>query len=162
MIAAWISQCRVDISVLAQRQQVAATATPADPAGTASASYVMMGIAVSLTPPAGATRAMVMLDGLIANSNNGGTSNAQLRYGTGTPPVNGAPAAGTAVGGVISYVATSGGGSYVPFSQSTMISGLIPGTTYWIGLALSAPAAGTASVRSLDMTVFSLLDPVRL
>jgi hypothetical protein len=161
MIAAWVSQCRVDISVLAQRQQVAATVSAGSPAGTTSTTFVMMGVDVQFATLTN-TRAQVVVSGQIANSSNGGTSTAALRYGTGTPPVNGAADTGTAFGDIVAYVATSGGGSYAPFSQNAVITGLTPGQTYWIGIALMASAGSTASLRNVQVSAVSLLDPVRL
>jgi hypothetical protein len=161
MLATWISQCRVDISVLAQRQQVAATVGAGSPAGTTSSTFVMMGISVTFATLTN-TRAQVVVSGQIANSVNGGTSTAGLRYGTGTPPVNGAPDTGTVIGEPVVYVATSGGGDFGPFSQNAVITGLTPGQTYWIGIALMASAGSTASLRNVQVSAVSLIDPVRL
>jgi hypothetical protein len=161
MLAAWISQCRVDISVLAQRQQVAATVAAGSPPGTTASVYVMMGVGVTFATLTN-TRAQVVVSGQIANSANGGTSTAGLRYGTGTPPVNGAPDTGTVIGEPVVYVATSGGGSYAPFSQNAIITGMTPGQTYWIGVALMSSGATTASLHNVQVSAVSLLDPVRL
>lgn len=161
-VDAQIATLETKIQTLAARQQVADFATPADPTGTASTTFLMMGIGVSVafTPAAGSTRAIVLLAGQIANTNNNGITNVQMYYGTGTPPANGAAVTGTAVGGSVSFVATSGGGAYTPFSESVLLLSLTPGTAYWVDLALASPGAGTGSVRSLDITIFSLIDAI--
>jgi hypothetical protein len=128
----------------------------ANPASTASRSFVMMGLGVSFT--SGLARALVTVDGQIANSNNGGETDAQLMWGVGAPPAYGVapPAGATIIGTPIRYVATTGGGSFTPFSQSGLITGLSPGQQIWVGLALKA-VSGTASVQDISITATELL-----
>jgi hypothetical protein len=154
-----IAALQASVDTLAARQQVAATVAAGNPPGTTASVYVMMGISVTFATLSN-TRAQVLVSGQIANSANGGTSTAGLRYGTGTPPNNGDPDTGTVIGEPVVYVATSGGGSYAPFSQNAIITGLVPGQTYWIGVALQSSGATIASLLNVQVSAISLIDPV--
>jgi hypothetical protein len=125
-----------------------------NPAGTTSATYVMMGLNVQLTSVV-ATAATVCLDGQITNSSNNQVTECVICYGTGTPPVNGAAQTGTIASQPARYKATSGG-DYVPFSITCLIENLTGGNTYWLDAAVRAPSGGTASITDLDFTVVGL------
>jgi hypothetical protein len=160
-LQAQITTLQDQVATLAARHQVASSTTiSSNPVGTSSSTLVMMGLGITFTPSDGETRAVVLLDAQITNSSNNGTSNAQLYYGSGAPPANGDVTTGTAIGGPIAFIATSGGGAYTPFSQSGLLPGLTPNTTYWIDLAMSSSGTSVASVQSVDVTIFSLSDPV--
>jgi hypothetical protein len=136
---------------LAAAFQVVAT----NPAPTSSRTYVMMGLGVSFTPEL--PRVIVTIDGQITNSLNGGETDAQLMWGIGVAPVYGAapPAGATVIGTPIRFVSTTGGGSFTPFSQSGLITGLTSQLT-WFGLALKA-VSGTGSVQDITLTAHELM-----
>lgn len=125
-----------------------ASTTSATPTNTTSTSLVHMAVGGTLTPTR-SPRALLCLSG--QGSNSGANSiTVQLRYGTGTAPVNGAAATGTAVGaaqilGGVTADERSG------FAWAVPVSGLSIGTAYWIDVAVKANIAGTASV--FDITV---------
>lgn len=111
------------------------------PSSTSSTSWVMLGLNVQFTPPPGVTRATFTVTGQIGNTGNGETD-LSLAYGTGTPPVFGAPATGTMIGLPVRYTGPSAG-AFAPFSQTVAITGLTPGVTYWIGAAVKVSAASS-------------------
>lgn len=77
----------------------------------------------------------------------------QLRYGTGAPPSNGAPAIGTAIGGAVNGVtAIVSSPQQIPFALQSMVSNLTPGTPCWFDLGLAAIGGGTASVENISLT----------
>jgi len=126
--------------------------SPADPTGTTSATAVMMGLADTLTPYSSG-KVLVIISGSAFNTGPtlaGGK--VAIRYGTGTPPTNGAAATGTAAGNVAEFQATVASFIY-PFTCSAFISGLTVNTTYWFDLALLATTTGTASCGGIGMSV---------
>jgi hypothetical protein len=94
--------------------------------------------------------------GQISNSANSQTAVAVLKFGTGTPPVNGAAATGTSV--VQQSVSNNGssGGLFFPVSMSAIIPTLTPGTTYWLDLDVLSLSAGTSTVLNITATAFEL------
>jgi hypothetical protein len=154
-----ITNLQNQIAILASRQQFGATVSAGSPVGTSSSTFVMQGVNVTVTIPAGATRAMVILTGEIGNSINNGQSYVQLAYGSGASPANGAPQTGTLIGQAIAMV---GPVDFSPFSQNALISGLVPSSQIWVGVALRTSGVGTASLTNLQITVVTLLDPMML
>jgi len=130
------------------------SATNYNPTGTASASYVMMGLALSLAPEV-ASGAWVTADGQITNSANNGETDVVVCYGTGTAPLNGAAQIGTIVGQPARYKSTAAN-DFVPFSLTSLIPNLTSGATYWIDLAVKAVGGGTARVMDLDFSAHGL------
>jgi hypothetical protein len=59
----------------------------------------------------------------------------QLRYGTGTAPVNGAGLVGTTLGSSVN-VQVQFAAEEMPFAVSGIITGLSPGTAYWFDLSV--------------------------
>ena len=125
-----------------------------NPAGTSSTTYVMSGLGVTFIAKS-TSQAIFTVNGQMGNTGNGET-NLTLAYGTGTPPANGAPMTGTLVGKPIRYTGPSNG-AYVPFSQTVLIKNLVPGTTYWIGLAVKV-TSGTSILMDVDIVGFGLRD----
>lgn len=122
-----------------------------------STSWVMAGINLTFTAPG--TQVKFTIDGQVGNTVNNGETDLNLVYGTGTPPAFGAPvpAGATLVGQPVRYVATSGGGSFAPFSRTVQITGLTPGVTYWLGLAVKV-VTGSSILTELGVSAFSLAD----
>jgi hypothetical protein len=129
-------------------------ATPANPTATSSNTLVMAGLAGSLTPNT-TGKVMVVISGIGTNNSTGGFE-AQISYGTGTAPVNGAALAGTQVGNVSVY-APSVAGTDIPFTCIAIISGLTLATAYWIDLAFArASAAGSTLLGNLSISAYEI------
>jgi hypothetical protein len=104
----------------------------------------MMGAGGTITPVL-STRVIVTISGQMANATAGDGATIDIRYGTGTAPVNGAAVIGTLVG--IAQTATSVTAAQKSgFSISYPITGLIVGTTYWFDISLMAITGGTATI----------------
>jgi hypothetical protein len=125
------------------------TNTVAAPTLTASATAVMMGLAGAITPNAGGN-VEIMINGDFGNSIalSGGTL--QIAYGTGAAPANGVAATGTVVGGVVKATSATAA-ARVPFCLIGYVTGLVPGTPYWIDVQLAAVTSGNANIA--DVTV---------
>jgi hypothetical protein len=157
-----IALLQQNVQTLAAQQQYAGTIGEPSPPGTASATDVMMGLALVMsTGSSSVTRLTITVTGQIANGTNNGEAWTSLRYGTGTAPGNGAPASGTVIGQPVHYQALSGGGAYAPFSQNALVTGILPNTDYWFDLSLRA-AGGTASLSNIQISGNTLIDPVVL
>lgn len=152
------------VAVVSARQQSVGSVSVAAPAGTASTSFVMMGLGASgaVDIMAASTRAVVTAAGQMSNSSNGGETFVTLNFGSGTAPANGAPNTGTVLTQPAHFIATSGGGSFVPFSLIGLATGLVAGTSYWFDLAVRAQTAGTASVSNVQIMAWTLLDPLAM
>lgn len=123
---------------------------PADPASVTNATAVMMGLGVTTCriTPVNSTRLDVTIDGIGYNATTGGLVVLTLRYGTGAGPANGAAVTGTAVGNTQVLENGTAGGLQVGFSRHAILTGLTPGTTYWLDLAVASGGAGnTAFIR---------------
>lgn len=125
--------------------------SPSNPTGTTSATAVMMGLGVLITPFS-TGRLMVFVSGAIFNAGIGQGATPQISVGTGGAPTNGAALTGTQIGGAIPYVSATVAGKS-PFSLQAMSSGFTKGTTVWVDVALSAQTAGTATISNLSVTV---------
>ena len=147
------------VSRLAARDMNSAVNTyPGAQPGTASTVFVMLGYGLPFSPAD--TRAVMIFDGSISNSANGGHSYATIVYGTGA-----APAAGTLLS------ATTGVAVGIPvasswqqanqigaFSSTTIVAGLLATATYWLDVAQRA-ASGTCTLSDCELMAFSLMDP---
>jgi hypothetical protein len=130
------------------------TVTTAAPTLTTSATYVMMGLGgtASITPVLAGRIKLVINGNIVAT--NGQSATAQLSYGTGTAPVNGAAVTGTQIGSQIVQTALTGYLS-TPFSLTAVISGLTVGTAYWLDLALKS-SSGNVSVTTVGVSAMEL------
>ena len=128
----------------------------ANPVGTNSNSYVMMGIGLQII--LATTRGIVICGGQISNSANNGETDGQLLWGIGTVPVNGDSVPGNAntLGSVVRFKATSGGGAFAPFSRIGLLSTVVIGQTIWVDLALKT-VSGTGTVQDIQLIGFDLL-----
>jgi hypothetical protein len=126
-----------------------------NPTGTASATYVMMGMNLALPAIIAATALWVTCDGQITNSANNGETDCVICYGTGTPPVNGAAQVGTIAGQPARYKATAAN-DFTPFSLTALIQGVVKGQIYWIDVAVKTVGGGTGRVMDLDLCTFGL------
>jgi len=132
--------------------------TPGNPTGTTSITLVMMGLGSSCTyTPAGSGLVVVNVTGQVGNVTGSPADTIGPRYGTGTPPGNGASVTGTRFGtGADFSVKQPGIGQNVPFAFTALLA-LTPATGYWFDLALLTGATGDeASIVNVSMTIFEL------
>ena len=122
--------------------------------GLKSQTYQMVGLGLTLTSVI-ATRLWTTINGRLSNDQNNAETNVVLCYGTGPPPENGDPQTGTILSSPASFVATSGGGSFLPFSLTATVASVTPKTTYWFDLALKV-TAGTGTVDNVDASAMGL------
>lgn len=137
-----------NVRIIAVRSTVA-SATPADPAATSDTTGKMMGLAVPITPLV-TGRLRIEVTGSIANDTINDGAAVQIRYGTGTAPVNGAALTGTAVGKLKTFTSLVAADRH-GFACLAFVSGLTVGTPYWIDVSLKAITAGNANLYDLDV-----------
>jgi hypothetical protein len=142
---------------IAIRPQIVTTlSTPLNPTGTTSAVGVMMGLAGAITPSV-TGRVLVTICGSIQNSVATDGGQVQIIMGTGAAPANGDALTGTAYGSL--QVSTRSNGvanGKIPFSITALVTGLTPGTAYWIDVSLARIAGGTATISSVAISAFEL------
>lgn len=120
------------------------------PASTTSTTGVMMGMGASCSvTPAYSGRIKVEWSGAFYNSVLSNQTTAQLRYGTGGAPANGAAATGTAGSQVQANAALANGS--IPFTLPFAVS-LSVGTTYWFDIALIV-SGGTGGLQSVSCNI---------
>jgi hypothetical protein len=148
-----ITSPQPDMSVFALKNNAAAFASVVQPAATVSTAPVMMGMGATfkLTPVNG-TRAHVTISGhFVAGTAVIGF--AQIRYGVGTPPANGAAAAGAAIGQSVAALPDAANG-YFPFSRTVIINGLTPGVSHWFDLSLNSNNGASVAVNNIDFAAY--------
>lgn len=126
--------------------------TPANPTGTASATGVMMGLAIAFTPRV-TGRIRIHIDGTYTCANAGSEVTVTVRTGTGGAPANGAALTGTVTGNSPIYDGTNGNET-LPFSLTRTVVSLTLGTAIWIDLGLTRGGTNnTVSVQTLNIVV---------
>jgi hypothetical protein len=123
---------------------------PLNPAGTTSASTVMMGLAVPFTPSRSGN-VLITISGEMENSTSGDGVAYVVRVGTGTAPANGAAAAGTQVSASPELFPDASASGLVPFSITAIATGQSLGVAMWIDLGLSVVNGGTATVANVTV-----------
>lgn len=144
-----------DLTTMGTRQNSSDGQRPGPQPGTASTSYVMMGFGVRLLAR-GSTRLFVMFQGQIGNDTNNGVSYAQIAYGAGVPPGQGAPLTGTLAGLPVTFNAPQAN-AILPFAKAALLANLTIGQDYWIDVAIRA-GSGTCHLSDVEVIGFSLLD----
>lgn len=129
-------------------------ATPSNPTATTSTTGVMMGLAGSITPTKSGKVVFAVI-GSISNNTATRGSFIVLRYGTGTAPTNAAAATGTVVGNG-SFHNTAAANLTVPFYAGGIVTGLTPGTAYWLDVQLGSLVGGTSAIWSPTIMAFEL------
>jgi hypothetical protein len=128
---------------------------PADPAGNVSTTEKAMGLACAYTPTFSG-RCFIVCAGTALNSSGPGNGTTiQLKYGTGTAPVNGATTGlGTrvAINATQHFVASTAAGQ-AGFTIIALLTGLTVSTAYWFDLTLQAVTAGGATVKDIQLTL---------
>lgn len=117
-----------------------------NPTGTSSTTFVQLGLAGSITP---VTSGMLSFQftGTVGQTGTPGDCIAEITYGTGTAPTNGAAQTGSVAGryNVVTPPAT--------YTTSIMLQGFVTGltlsTAYWFDVALAANTGATTCTVSL-------------
>jgi hypothetical protein len=118
----------------------------ASPTGTTSGTGVMCGLAGLITPTQSG-KIVVTINGALNNNTAGGGAQAQIRWGTGSAPANGAALTGTAVGVNAQRAGAAWGSNQTTaYSITAIISGLTIGTQIWIDIGQSAVVGGTMNL----------------
>jgi hypothetical protein len=114
----------------------------------------MMAAGGAITPIL-STRVLFTVSGQMANATAGDGATIDLRYGTGTAPINGAAVTGTLVG--IAQTATSiSAAQKSGFSISYPITGLTIGTAYWFDISLKVVTGGTATITGISASAMEV------
>ena len=129
---------------------------PANPTGTASASPgVMMGLKATFAPRR--TGALfVAVSGLVINSTAGDSVELQMLSGAGTPPSNGGSVVGADAAPAQIIGPFSTGGQQFGFCTQAIIVGTTLNSDYWFDLRLAAITGGTASIKSVSLSIVEL------
>jgi hypothetical protein len=129
--------------------------TQLNPTGTATVTPgKMMGLAVgnAFTPTASG-KVLVTITGYLSNSTTSAPG-LVMRYGTSTPPANGAAPSGTIIGP--GCVVNAGfANQTAPFSVTHLFTGLTVGTPYWFDVSIYS-ASGTASIAGVTISAEEL------
>jgi hypothetical protein len=105
------------------------------PTATTSLTGVMMGLgATCAITPAYSGRLAIVFTGAMYNSVLANITTAQMRYGTGTAPMNGATPSGTSGSQVQANAALANGS--IPFTLPFNVTALSVGTAYWFDICL--------------------------
>lgn len=130
---------------------VSVQATPANPTGTSNTTTgVMMGLGAScnITPAYGGRLRVEFVFTVVGL---GASPVFTLRWGTGTPPTNGAALSGTVLGSSRTITAVSG--ADVTGVLKGIVDGLTAGTNYWFDVAVKAQS-GTQTITGVDFDGF--------
>jgi hypothetical protein len=132
-------------------------ASPSNPTGIASLGGLMSGVGAACTiTPKFSTRLNVNFNGSISNTVAADGASSTIRFGVGTPPVNGAALTGTVVGSAVVANPMQSAGGLMPFSIEAIVTGLTPGIPVWLDLSLAAVTGGTASLQNLSCDAFEM------
>lgn len=129
------------------------TATELAPAGTTSATGVMMGLGSTYTiTPTGTGRVTFTMQCTVANTGVSNNSNVKGYFGTGTAPANGAALIGTAFSNAFTVNTISLAGGVAGVTISKVVPGLTLGTAYWFDSALQV-SGGTGTLKCQSASV---------
>lgn len=119
----------------------------AAPTGTVSAAGLMMGLNMQLA--AISTNIIFIITGYGVTNTTGHPVTITAKFGTGTPPVNGAAITGTTISVALtnSNFPTSVG---TPWTIVGTATGLTPATTYWFDVAVAGDGTAIGSVNKLQ------------
>ncbi len=134
------------------------TLTLTNPTAIASASLLHCGFGAQTNAArvtaGGSGRLLIFLSGDLVADATARIITCVLAYGTGTAPANAAAATGTTVGATLSWTSLTAQLTK-PFAIHTLVTGLVPGTDYWIDLQLAA-SAGTGQPTNLNFVAVEL------
>lgn len=132
---------------------VTTQATPSDPALTASTTGVMMGLTVAITPVRSG-KLLILVSGDCTDSVISDGCSMQIRFGTGTAPVNGAALTGTAAGSVVKANDAAAAGR-TPFNLNAIVTGTL-NVANWVDISLAAITGGNANVFDISVSLVEL------
>lgn len=129
----------------------------ASPSGSGSSSFVCLGLgaAGAVITPLASGRVKVDISAVGGNSVIAGTLTAQIIYGTGAAPANGAavPGGAVAIGSQKAFVASTAAGVQ-GLNFSAVVNALTLGTPYWFDVQFKVPgASGTATLSGVDVVL---------
>lgn len=127
-------------------------ATPADPAGSSSATFVMAGLAIPLTPRQ-TGNLKINITGNVSNDTPTDGAQVQGAYGTGAAPVNGAAATGTTFGNVPGTLISTAANQLKEIAIVARVIGLTLNTAYWIDLQFKAVTGGIVTLSNLSYII---------
>jgi hypothetical protein len=125
-----------------------------NPASTTSTTGVMAGLGAVITPTV-TGKILVIIAGTLGNAVAGKIPGAALRYGTGTPPVNGAAPTGTAIGAVEILTGNTVNNAS-PFSLAGVIINAVIGVALWLDLLQSTASGGTTALTNVSVSAVEL------
>lgn len=155
-----VASLQTQVAQLQAQQMAAASVQTPNPPNTSSSAMVCAGSGTQFTP-AGNTRGMVIVEGLLGNTQNAASSNAQLVFGTGAAPTAGTLVSatnGTLIGEPKTMLAGRAN-DFTPFCATALLTGLVPQDQYWLDVAYQA-VSGTATLSDMTASAFELLDPI--
>lgn len=127
---------------------------PSNPTGTTSATPLMAGAGVYLTPNA-TGNVVVIFNANLSNSTNGDTVIVGGYYGTGTKPTNLAPQTGTKITTQFQLTKVQAAGANYSWSGNGTIAGLTIGIQYWFDFVTKS-AGGTVSLNNTMIIPFEI------
>lgn len=133
-----------------------------NPANTSSAAMMGLGDTWRITP-ATSNRVLVIVTGTFSNNTAADGTQVVLKYGTvaGGVPANGAASTGTSMANNQPITgtnsgATGAGNQNLPLCIIGLMTGLTPGTAYWIDCLLAIVTGGTSTLQSLNILALEL------
>lgn len=128
--------------------------TPENPTATASAEYVMMGLAAELTPIRSGN-VMVIISGDVSSSVDDGACQLAICAGLGVAPSNGEAFAGTQQGAApVLFIKQAD--ERLPFTCNAVVTGLPLNTPAWIDLTLQTFNGGFSSLQNISISAVEL------
>ena len=128
-----------------------------NPAGTTSTGGVMAGLGALFIPTYTPVIGLIISGNMANNQGSTVGSQVRIRYGTGSPPLNGASLTGTTTGSLLKSTNTSTNGGYVfPFTCIGIASGLSTGITYWADLEVASISTGSTNLNNLSISYWEI------
>ena len=127
---------------------------PTDPTTTTSMIGVMMGLSQSITPVRSG-KILIIISGDIDSDMSGAGSQVQIRFGTGTAPINNDSLTGTPIGGLVKFIQNNDVQRH-PWGLNAIVSELTLNTPVWVDISLAAITGGNARVRDISVSIVEL------
>jgi hypothetical protein len=146
-----------DLQTLIKAGPVSAVAQPGNPAGTTSATLVMMGLGSSCKlTPGSSGKVLVNFTGQIAIAAAVQIITFGPRYGTGSAPANAAAVSGTRFGTAADWTFTPPAITIkYPFAFTDLLT-LTPATAYWMDIAVGVAAADSVTLTNISFTALEI------
>jgi hypothetical protein len=98
---------------------------------------------------------LVQFSGLVRNILGGGTTTVFMRWGFGTPPVNGANATGNGLG-TQQVLTIASATDWVTFFMSWIGGGWTKGTTYWFDISLKSGSGNNSYAQLVNFVLIEI------